>query len=215
MNNFNKSIAFFAFGLLIFSCNKREIIPAPEPKVELKNHFFGKVQGSPVELTQNVNGFKGSSGVDLVINASALDSAVYHSVFSSTSSMQSISIGHGSLIFDWEATQKPSMSIFESFFLPLVNQQLPYASNGLTGFSVKYTDGSGRVWKSNNNGSYINENASYSTMSMGSDSSGDYAKFRLGFDTYVYRTYLDPVTSTNVTDSILITDAVYTGWYRR
>ena len=100
MKYFVKSLAVFSLGVVVFSCNKREIIPPPEPKVELKTHFYGKINGSDLELTQNVNGYTGSSGVDLLINANTLDSAIYHSKHSSPHTLQSVSVGHGSLIFD-------------------------------------------------------------------------------------------------------------------
>ena len=106
-----------ALSILIFSCNKREIIPAPEPKVELKNHFYGKINGSDLELTQNVNGFSGTSGLDLIINASTLDSAVYHSIFASTQTSQKVNIGHGSIVFDWNASERPTLNAFETIRL--------------------------------------------------------------------------------------------------
>lgn len=215
MNYLVKSAAVLTLGVFIFSCNKREIIPAPEKKVELKNHFFGRIEGADVELTQNVNGFAGTSGVDLIINASGMDSAVYHSIFKSTQTMQSVSVGHGSLVFDWNASERPTLSAFESFFMSSLNQTPSFATSGLTGFTVTYVDGSGKEWKSNANGSSPNEFVLYSAMEIESDGSGDYAKFKVGFDTYIYRTYFDNVLQVNVTDSLLVTDAIYTGWYKR
>lgn len=211
MKYFVKSFAVLSLGILIFSCNKREIIPAPERKVDLKNHFYGKINGvDVVELTQNVNGFRGTSGVDLIINASTLDSAIYHSIFASTESLQGISVGHGSIVFDWNASDRPTLANFESFYLSGPNQNPVFAPGGLTGFTFTYTDGSGRNWRSNANGL-----VAYSSMAIESDDSGDYAKFKVAFETEVFHTYYDPVLQVDVTESMLITDAVYTGWYKR
>jgi hypothetical protein len=210
-----KTVAVLALGITVFSCNKREIIPAPIPKVELKNHFIGNINGAIVELTENVNGYSGTSGVDLIINASSMDSAVYHSIFKSSQSLQKVTVGHGSLVFDWNASERPILSAFESFFLASINQTPPFSTSGLTGFTVSYTDGSGKEWKSNANGSYPNEDVTYNSMAIESDSSGDYAKFKVSFDTYIYNTYYDNVNLVYITDSLLVTDAVYTGWYKR
>lgn len=215
MKYFVKSLAVFSLGVVVFSCNKREIIPPPEPKVELKTHFYGKINGSDLELTQNVNGYTGSSGVDLLINANTLDSAIYHSKLSSTQTLQSVSVGHGSLIFDWGASERPTLATFESFYLSGLNQQPVFSTSGLSGFTVTYTDGSGKEWRSNSNSSYPQEKAEYKSMATESDKNGDYAKFKVNFDTYVYHTYFDNVDQLYITDSILITDAVYTGWYKR
>lgn len=210
MKYFVKSLAALALVGFLFSCNKREIIPPPERKVELKNHFYGKINGSDVELTQNVNGFSGTSGVDLIINASTMDSAVYRSDFSSTQTAQSVNIGHGCIVFDWNASERPTLANFESFYLSGVNQSPLFAPNGLTGFTFTYKDGSGKIWKSGTIGT-----ANYTSMSIESDASGDYAKFRVVFDTEVSRTYYDPVLEIDVTDHMPVTDAVYTGWYKR
>lgn len=210
MKYFVRSFAVLFLGVMVFSCNKREIIPPPVPKVDLKNHFYGKINGTDIELTQNVNGYAGTSGVDLIINASTLDSAVYHSVFSSTQTSQSVSVGHGSIVFDWNASDRPTLANFESFYLSGLNQTPPFATGGLTGFTFTYIDGAGRTWRSNTIGT-----AAYSSMSIESDASGDYAKFKVGFDTEVFRTYYDPVLEIDVTESMVITDAIYTGWYKR
>lgn len=205
-----KSLAALALVGMVFSCNKREIIPAPERKVELKNHFYGKINGSEIELTQNVNGFSGSSGVDLIINSSTMDSAVYHSVFESTQTLQSISVGHGCIVFDWNASERPTLSNFENFYTAVINQTPTFLTNGFGGFTFTYKDGTGKLWRSGVLGS-----VTYTSMEIESDATGDYAKFRVMFDTQISRTYFDPVLLIDVTDYMTVTDAVYTGWYKR
>lgn len=211
--NFRYTIRFLVVltvFITAFSCNKREIIPAPEPMVELENHFYANINNTDVELTQNVNGYTGDSGVDLIINATTLDSAVYHSTFSSSQSQQAASVGHGSIIFDWNANERPNLSTFENFYLGTTNQVPLFSPGGLNGFTFTYTDGAGHDWVSKDLGT-----ATYTKMSVESDKTGDYAKFRVEFDTRIYYTYVDPVTQLSETDSMEVTNAVYTGWYKR
>lgn len=215
MKFFYKTLAILTLSTVIFSCNKREIIPAPTREVELKNHFIGVIDGGTVEFTENVNGFSGSSGVDLIINAAGMDSAVYHSNFSSTQTPQKISVGHGSLVFDWGSSERPLLSAFENYFLASPNQTPTFSNGGLAGFTVTYTDASGREWKSNEDHEYPNESVEYTLMAIESDASGDYAKFKVSFSTYVYSTYFDNALQIYITDSLLITNGTYTGWYKR
>lgn len=203
------SIALIALGLSVFSCNKREIIPAPTPKVDLECHFYGKLNNTDLELTQNVNGFDGSSDADFTITASGIDSAVYYSSMSSNETLQAITIGHGSIEFDAASSSKPTLALFNNFFLTHLEPTI--SLSGKSGFMVRYKDPQGRTWESNENASYPTENVLYTVIEQESDASGDYTKFKVNFETYVY--YYDVIL--DETDSILITDAVYTGWYQR
>jgi hypothetical protein len=210
-------ILFFVLITFFVSCNKREVVPAPELKVELESHFIGKINGANVEITRNVNGYRGSADKDLIVNAGDIDSAIYHSIFKSNNSSIAIDVSHGSLLFDSNKSSSPANDAFESFFVSKLNQQLSFSIDGLSGISVKYTDGNGYVWTSNENNSYYNEKASYFEMDTEGDASGEYAKFKLKFDTYVYRTYGVTQEDNSVlyfTDSMLVTDAIYTGWYK-
>lgn len=210
-----KTLAFAGLIVAVTSCNKREIIPAPEPVVELKNHFYGKINSSDVELTLNVNGYVGSSDLDLIVNSNTLDSAIYLSSMSSPTHNQAVKVGHGSLLFDWGTSERPTLASFESFFKSAINLQPIFSVRGLNGFYFIYVDASGKEWKSNQNHAYLNENVTYLSTVKESDSSGDYMKFKVEFETYIYHTYLNIVDSLYYTDSMLVTDAVYTGWYKR
>lgn len=210
-----KTLTFAGALIAVTSCNKREIIPAPEPVVELKNHFYGKFNSSEVELTQNVNGYVGSSDLDLIVNSNTLDSAIYISTMSSTSANQLVKISHGSLLFDWGTSERPTLASFESFFKAAPNLQPSFSIRGLNGFSFTYVDAAGKEWKSNETHAYLDENVTYLSTSKESDTSGDYMKFKVEFETYIYHTYFHLIDSVYYTDSMLVTDAVYTGWYKR
>jgi hypothetical protein len=209
-----KLTALFAVVLVgIAGCNKREIIPAPTVEIELESSFIGKIGGSTIEFTQNVGGYSGSSAPDLIIDAGAIDKAVYNATMSSNNDSRSITVGHGSLFFDSNASSVPGKAEFNAFFSNSTNLQPDFSLNGTAGFRVKFRDASGRVWASNENGSYPLENVVYTNVRQESDNTGDYSSFRVDFATYVYRNWSDG-TNTYV-DSLLITDAVYKGWYKR
>ena len=48
---------FGALALFVGSCIKHEVIPAPEPVVELDCYFEGTIGGAYIEYTQNVTGY--------------------------------------------------------------------------------------------------------------------------------------------------------------
>jgi hypothetical protein len=191
------------------ACNKREIIPAPVQKVELESHFFGKINGTDLEFTEDVLGYTSSSTYDLQINALSLDSAVYYSTMSSPDQNRSITVGHGSIQFDANTASVPSLSQFNNFY----NTNLtPFFSNsGKNGFTIQYKDTQGRTWRSNQSGILPSESVAYSNVRQESDANGDYSKFTVAFNTYVY--YYDFILAE--LDSLAVTQAVYTGWYKR
>lgn len=207
------TLSMAALLIATVACNKREIIPAPEVKIELENSFIGKINGSTVEFTQNVGGYAGSSEADFVINAGGDDRAVYYSTMSSSTDTRSISVGHGSIIFDANASSVPSLDVFNSFYTNAANIQPDFSNGGTAGFRVKFKDAAGREWSSNENHSYPLENAVYTNIRQESDNTGDYSSFRMDFAGYVYRSWTDGVDT--YTDSLLITDAIFKGWYKR
>ena len=214
MKNLKKLVLLVFAGLTIAACNKREIIPAPERKVELKNHFIGTIEGTEVELTENVNGFSGKSDVTMIVSPNAIDSAVYQSEFYSTSSLQSIKILHGSVLFEAASSPKPSLAYFKSFYS--ANTEPVFSNEGKNGFAIEYTDAAGKKWKTRQQNTSTDESVQYLYLEQKSDEAGDYMLFRITFSTVVYRDLIDPIDDTNITELALpITNATYTGWYKR
>lgn len=213
MKNIRK-YALLAFAALAFaSCNKREIIPAPTPRVELKNHFIGTINSTDVELTENVNGFTGTSDVTMIVSPNAIDSAVYQSEFSSNSSLQSIKILHGSVLFEAASSSKPSLAYFKSFYTS--NTQPDFSNEGKAGLAIEYRDAAGKVWKTREQNTTPIETSQYVYLEQKTDVSGDYMLFRLNFNTVVYRDQYDAATETTTELALPITNATYTGWYKR
>src|SRR5690606_10178120 len=126
----------------------------------------------------------GSSDADFLISASGIDSAVYYSTMSSTETLQAITVGHGSVEFDASTSSVPTLALFNNFFLTHLKPNV--SLEGKSAFVVRYKDPQGRIWESNNNASSPTEDVLYSTVEQESDTSGDYTKFVVNFETYVY-----------------------------
>lgn len=203
-----KKVAFlFLFGsVFLAGCPEHEVIPAPVPKVELEAHFAGTVNGTQTEWTQDVQGFFLEATKTKVINPSPTPStAVYTADFKTAEGLTSLKLRLGQISWDASVAGDPTLDQFNSFFLS--NQAPVFAAGAAGGFEVVYRDGFGNIWTSDP-AAPIND-VTFSNIVQESDASGDYSKFTCEFDCTLKRTvgpdtyYLD------------ITNAVYTGWFKR
>lgn len=212
-----KVIALFVFGsVFLAGCPKHEIIPAPTPKVELESHFVGTINGSQVELTQNVDGYYLDATKTKIIQASPTPStATYYANMKSSNGLVSIRVGLGVIQFDGGASSDPSLTAFNSFFSSTTAPA--YSDLAAAGFEVVYRDGSGNIWTSDE-ASAIPQNVAFTGIVQESDGSGDYSKFTCTFDCVVYRDTPDlttPDPNDMITLSLPITNAVLKGWFKR
>jgi hypothetical protein len=210
MKNYKTGIAAILFaGLTLGSCIEHEIIPAPEPVVDLECHFQGFVNGTDVELSQNVNGYNCNPTKEkIILPAPQFSSAIYFSEMSSAQTAVYVKIGMGSVLWDAATVSDPTLTLFNNFFL---NNLTPaYSDNGTAGFEVEYRDPSGKLWNSHEN-SVNAQNVTFSALKQESDSNGDYSMFTCNFSCYVYNQ--DVVTLE--WDSLNIQNAVYEGWFKR
>jgi hypothetical protein len=204
-----KKIAYlFLFGsVFLAGCPKHEIIPAPTPEADLQAHFEGLINGTDVELTQNVDGYFLLTEKSKQINPSPTPStAVYHAEFKSEQTLVSVRISLGNIIWDGSISDDPTLNLFNTFFTSTLTPSYVLAADN--GFEVTYRDGLGNVWKSDP-ASAAPQNVVFSNVIQESDIAGDYSKFRCTFNCTVYRT-VGPDTF-----SLLIEDAVYDGWFQR
>lgn len=201
-----KGILFLGtFALILGSCIKHEIIPAPVPTVDLESHFIGTIGGATVELTENVLGYANTSEkAKIILPPPSFSSAVYYSEMASAVTATSIKVGMGSINWDASLEIDPPLTSFNAFFV--ANDNPNYSNNGTNGFEVTYRDGFGQEWKSNDASTNF-QDVSFVGIVQESDSTGDYSKFTCYFECYVY--------NFNLTDSIKIQDAVYQGWFKR
>jgi hypothetical protein len=193
--------AFVALSLGLNSCIEHEVIPAPVPMVDLSCHFQGTINGTDVELTENVLGYYcNTSKAKILLPPPSLSSAVYYSEILSAQTPISIKVGLGSVMWDMSTATDPTLALFNAFHTS--NTTPVFSNGGATGFEVTYKDATGTSWVSD---------VTFSSISQESDTAGDYSKFTCTFDCYVYHT--NPTTL--VEDSINIQAATYKGWFKR
>lgn len=192
-------------GLVISSCIKHEIIPAPVPMVDLNSHFYGVIDGTPVELTENVLGYTNvSTKAKIILPPPSFSSAVYYSQMSSAEVATSIKVGMGSVNWDASLAPEPTLNSFNAFFV--ANDLPQYSTNGSAGFEVTYRDGWGSEWKSLESSPNA-QDVQFTGIVQESDSTGDYSLFTCYFNCYAY--------NFDLSDSVKIEDAVYQGWFQR
>jgi hypothetical protein len=208
-----KTILLFALSsLLLTACPKHEIIPAPEIKVTLTSSFLGTINGSQVELTQNVDGYSMTpTNIKTIFPSPTPSKAIYFAEMKSSQQMTYIKIGLGSLLYDNSVGSTPDLSSFNSFFNNNLTPTYKALADG--GFEVTYRDGNGDVWTSDQ-ASPDPKTVQFTSIVQESDSKGDYSKFTCTFSCTVYRTYNDSFGNP-VTVSLPIQNAVFKGWFKR
>ena len=219
---------------VLTNCVKHEVVPAPEPLVDLEAHFTGVVNGTDIEYTEDVDGYNGSSSYAQYTTTTAIDTHVYYASMTSDLKTASIRIGLGGISWEYSTATSPTLLQFNSFFDTLMvhtEDPTPFLNFSLAakeGFDVQYVDNDGRTWNSSllhdgnllTNPSLISVDPKFTSMSKESDNTGDYLKFSITFSCELYRFveyYTIPPSTTQLPnyDTIRLTDAVYTGWIKR
>jgi hypothetical protein len=215
-------------GVTLGSCIKHEVIPAPEPTVDLKGEFTGVIGGAYIEYTENVNGYACAPSIAKQTTA-GVTNAQYLFTMLSQSEVPYIQIGMGSLSWnDPTGTSTPALTLFNQFFNRdgAAMSSPSYSNSALAGFEVTYRDAYGDIWKSDEvNSSVQDVEFVYESIVQESDNSGDYSKFTCNFETEVFHTYsviditvipqTSPPTMVDSVASFMITDAVYKGYFKR
>ena len=210
--------AFFATLLLLISsaCIEHEIIPPPSNKVDLNASFVGYINGTQVELTQNVNNYLGFALDTQIINtAPIMSKVIYTSGMASMANPQSISLTFGSLEWDATGNNLPTLPMFNDFHTTNSGNPVPFkdlatlATNSINGVQVSYTDNTGKFWISRETDP--GQTATFTILKQASDGNGDYSLYEATFSCKVW--YVDPQTS--VEESIQISNAKLRGWFKR
>ncbi len=216
--------SFVILGLIAVSCNKHEVIPAPEPSVDLFASFEGNIGGQFVQYTENVDGYYGFSQLVAQSTGGNVDAQYYFSMVS-PSYTQSIKIGLGSISWTTATgTTTPALNLFNSFFL--ANDMPVYKNSALGGFEVQYRDAFNDLWVSKDTSTFLMDvvfdNAS---IIQESDKTGDYSKFKCDFNCTLYHTYsvidnsvvpqTSPPTMKDSVAMIKVENAIYRGWFKR
>ena len=222
-----KTILIGSMVVLGFTaCIKHEIIPAPEPKVDLVCHFNGSISGTLLELTQNVKGYYMETNKSIFVPPMGLAQATYYSEMKSSDDLVAIRISMGSMRWDGNGTDGPPSNVFNDFF---TNNLIPNYMTGASstplntaGVEVAYRDGVGNIWLSKETDDATNT-MEFTNISQETDKTGDYSKYVANFNCRVYHTFITvnqhPAPTPNDTtfdeQSFEITDATLKGWFKR
>lgn len=199
---------FFLYALpviLMYSCIKHEIIPAPEKKVELKAYFKGYIDSTDVDWRQNINDYacEATNSRNVTQDPGKKSSAIFYAEMISPSVKGSIRLGIGSIYWNG-IINNPTKEIFNTFML---NHTTPkYSTGAVDGVEIRFTDNFGKQWFSDSTSTDIE----FTSMSPESDLTNDYMKFQVSFSCFVYR-QIDEKTK----DSIEIKSGVFKGWFQR
>lgn len=204
------SIAFFL--LIASSCIEHEVIPPPSSTVDLNCTFSGYVNGTQIELTQNVSGYLGNTNNVIDINPSPNPSfMVYMTEMLSPNQPLSLRLKLGALNWDAAANGEPTLTMFNNYHTNSAINQQNYGDNiNAFGFEVTYTDNNSSIWMSRELYN-VPHTVTFSNIKQESDNTGDYSFFDCNFTCYVYRN--NPVSG--VLDSLQVQNAKYTGYFRK
>ena len=199
-------------GLSLSSCIDHEVIPAPIPQVDLTCSFEGEIGGALIEFTENVDGYTCFPSIAKQTSLGVTD-AQYLYAMTSQDFIRYIQIGLGSLTWnDPTGTDIPGLSPFNEFFS--ANDLPSYSDGGLNGFEATFHDTNGDDWSSRENSPNA-QNVTFTGIDQESDASGDYSKFICTFNCYVYHDYPADPPNPAYTDSMLIQNAIYRGYFKR
>ncbi len=200
-------------GISLGSCIEHEVIPAPTPTVDLASSFEGNIGGQFIEYTRFVAGYDGVSDISIQ-SQFGTNTAQYSFAMMSDQSPAYVRVRMGSIVWsDGSGTYRPELSLFNAFFS--TNTDPDYSDGALNGFEVTYRTAYDSVFVSREGSTYLH-NVAFDPASIiqESDESGDYSKFTCTFNCYVYNDYVDEFGDPQ-TDSILIQNAIYKGWFKR
>ncbi|TXI88204.1 MAG: hypothetical protein E6Q37_00630 [Crocinitomicaceae bacterium] len=208
------------------SCVKHEIIPAPEPQVDLSCNFKGTINGTDIELTQNVNGYFLETNKSKIVPPTGLSEAIYYSEIKSGQSLTAIKLNIGKVKWDATVSSDPTAAIFNGFMnanpTPNYTTGAVLTPTNTAGFEVSYRDANGDIWLTKEADDVPNT-IEFTNIVQESDKTGDYSKFIANFNCKVYHTYITitpsnpPAVGDTTYDeqSFMITDGVFKGWYKR
>jgi hypothetical protein len=177
--------------------------------VDLSCHFIGSIGSTMLELTENVAGYSGKATKNLnILPSPAVSIAAYNFEMSSPSSMCSIKIVLGSILWNSSVSPSPDLTTFNTFHSTSIAPA--FSTSGTSGFELSYRDGNGLIWTSKQN-SMNSQNVAFTGVKQESDSQGDYSKFNCKFSCYVY--HQEPQSL--AWDSLLVQNGSLKGWFQR
>jgi len=210
----NKFFHLLFSGLILFSCTKHEVIPAPEYSINLDYSFTATIDNDPTvsftseDLEYNYQATQEKN----LVNPPQLSSAIYYSNITSTSTSEAIQIGLGDIQWDQSTGEDPALSTFNTFFTSSSNAFPSFNDNCSPGFKVIYTDSLGSIYTSRADSTTF-KSVKFSNIRQDTDATGDYSKFTCSFDCYVY--YESGTTPQPGKDSLKIQMGKLKGYFKR
>lgn len=187
-----------ALSILSFSCDRHEIIPAPDPIVEFDCSFSAIISDTiSVLYTDGVDGYQCQSTSTKVVNSNsaANSSAIYEMDIFSENNNGGANIKHGTLF--WQSNDdNPTLKNFEDFFN---ETEYVFETDGEEGVEITWYDDAGKAWVTdtmyNADGTLSNNTDSvnifeYTSIAQESDTL-DYILFEASFDCILFRTVDD------------------------
>lgn len=210
---FNYFFYVISSVVVLVSCIKHEVIPAPEHTVDLTYSFSGVIDNDSVKLSaDNLDYICLPTQEKNLVSPPLLSSAIYYSNITSPLSSEGIKIGLGHISWDKSSGDDPSTSIFNTFFSSTQNTFPNYKDDCSSGFKVVYTDQNGVVYSSSET-SVNYQDVKFSNIRQDSDGTGDYSKFSCTFNCYVY--YESGPTPAPGKDSLKIQMGRLKGYFKK
>lgn len=201
---------FALTGLVFFnSCVEHEVIPPPRVEVELTCSFSAMVDSAAYDLTEDVAGFYcETTKAREILPLPQPSKAKYYASMRSTEVLELdfIQIGIGRASYNAEIGDDPTVEQFAQFFNMSFTPD--FSENAEEGVEIIFRDPSGDIWTSKED-SENPQDFIFTTIEQESDEEGDYLKFVANFNCYLYDDIDDPQ------DSVLIENAIYTGYFKR
>ena len=203
------------FGMLTFvitllgtqSCVEHEVIPPPKPEVDLECSFSATIDSNSYELIEDINGFFCDPAQEKILLPNPQPSSVkYLAAIRSGQQLDYIQVKIGRLFFSADISPDPSEGDFESFFM--ANASPDYSVDADNGVQVTFRDNSGNVWMSSPNSQDFLA-FDFTSLELESDEEGEYMKFIASFSCNLYDDIEEP------TDTVLIENAIYKGYFKR
>ena len=203
---------FLPFALLIIGCVKPEIIPAPTQKVELTTYFKADINGTNVKWVQDGDDYNCYPTITKkTLQGTGVPSeAKYYAQIKSSSRIPTIKIGIGSVYWNFDVSENPTMKLFSEFMN--LNTKPKYSKDAKFGFEVEYKDKDGNTWLSDS--LTLGNSVQFIGVKQESDVTNDYSKFVCRFNCSVYRSYLNEKKDT-IIEEIEIKNAEFKGWFTR
>lgn len=209
-----KLLNLFVVSATLFSlnsCVEHEVIPAPEPVVELECAFSATINGSAYILIEDVGGMYCESTKSKEINPSPQAStATYNAIKSSDTQLDYINVSLGKLSFyadvNADVNADPNLDQFTTFFNANLNPN--FSAEAIDGVEIIFRDAAGDVWFSNP-ASLNPQNFTFTSLIHESDDENDYIKFEAAFTCYLYDNLAIP------SDSILVENAIFKSHFKR